>query len=116
MARRYYVLAALLAGLGLLGFAMPSPLFGVFETTPLLNALHLLGALGTAAAAARGLAPMRSWGQVAGYAFAALAIAAFATDGESVANLLPLSAANAWFHLATALVFLYHALLAPPTI
>ena len=116
MARRYYVFAALLAVLGLIGFAVPSPLFGVFGTTPLLNAVHLLAALGTAIAAARGLGPMRWWGQVAGYVFAALAIAGFATDGDSVANLLPLSAANAWFHLATALAFLYHALLAPPTI
>ena len=116
MARRYFVLAGLLAALGLLGFAMRSPLFGVFETTALLNVVHLAAAVGTAVSALRGLGTMRLWGQIAGYVFAALAIAGFATDAASVANLLPLSAANAWFHLVMALVFLYHALLAPPTI
>jgi hypothetical protein len=116
MARRFYVLAAILALLALAGFAMPSPLVGVFETTPLLNGVHLVAALATAVSASRGLRTMRRWGQLAGYVFAALAVAGFATDGPSVANLLPLSETNAWFHLVTALVFLYHALLAPPTI
>lgn len=116
MARRYYVFGGTLALVALAGFAMATPLFGVFETTPLLNTVHLVAAVGTMVSASRGIGTMRRWGQLAGYVFAALAVAGFATDGSSVANLLPLSNTNAWFHLVTALVFLYHALLAPPTI
>ena len=37
------------------------------------------------------------------------------TEVEEV-RWLPLSDANAWWHLALTLFFLYHALLAPPTI
>jgi NADH:ubiquinone oxidoreductase subunit K len=116
MARRFYLLAAVLAVIGVLGFVTASPMFGVFETTPLLNAVHLGAAVLTFIAATRGLGTMRAWGQVLGYIFAALTIAGFATDADFVANLLPLSDSNAWFHLALTLVYLYHALLAPPTI
>jgi hypothetical protein len=116
MARRYYVVAALLALVGGLGFVLPQPLFGVFEVTPLLNLVHLAAALLTAIAARRGLGTMRAWGQALGYLFAALAGLAFAADAPLVASTLPLSDSNAWFHLVVALIFLYHALLAPPTL
>ena len=116
MARRYYALAAALFALGVLGFLLPGPLFGFFDVTPASNAIHLGAGVLTALAARRGLGTMRSWGQMLGYLFAGLTIAAVATDGSSVANLLPLTNSNAWFHLALSLVFLYHALLAPPTL
>ena len=116
MARRYHVIAGVLIVLGGLGFVLPTPLFGVFEVTPLLNVVHLAAGVLAGAAATRGLGTMRAWGQILGYVFAALAVAGFATDADAVANLLPLSTRNAWFHLAMALVFLYHALLAPPTL
>ena len=116
MARRFYLLASVLAVAGVLGFVMSSPMFGVFETTPLLNTIHLGAALVTFIAAARGLGTMRAWGQMLGYIFAALTIAGFATDANFVAGLLPLSDSNAWFHLALTAIYLYHALLAPPTI
>jgi hypothetical protein len=116
MARRYFTIAAVLAGMGILGFVAAGPVFGVYETTPALNVLHLLAALGTAIAATRGIGSMRTWGQLLGYVFAALAIAGFAADADLVANLLPLTHSNAWVHLVLALLFLYHALLAPPTL
>jgi hypothetical protein len=116
MAPRFYLVGAGLVIIGVLGFVLPGPLLEVFEVTPLLNAIHI-GAGATAAfAATRGLGTMRKCGQILGYLFAALCAAAFATDAPSVANLLPLSTSNAWFHLAMTLVFLYHALLAPPTL
>lgn len=116
MATRFYVLSALLVVLGGLGFARPSPIAGIFETTPLLNVIHLIAGLTAGVAARRGLGTMRRCGQILGYLFAALAVAGFATDAAFVHGLLPLSAANAWFHLALTLVFLYYALLAPPTL
>ena len=116
MATRFLILAALLAAGGVLGFVLPSPLFGVFDTTSVLNATHLAAAALTAVAARRGLGTMRSWGQILGWVFVALAIAGFAADADSVGNILPLSDSNAWFHLGLALVYLYHALLAPPTV
>jgi hypothetical protein len=116
MARRYYVVAALLILVGLAGILLSNPIAGVFEVTPLLDGIHIVAGVVTALAASRGLGTMRAWGQMLGYLFAALAVAGFATDAQSAANLLPLSDSNAWFHLVLALVYLYHALLAPPTI
>jgi hypothetical protein len=37
-------------------------------------------------------------------------------EPSSLGGVLPLSNSNAWFHLLMSLVFLYHALLAPPTL
>ena len=116
MAIRYYAIAAVLAAVGLLGLVLPAPLFGVFETTALLNGLHLAASVIAAIAAARGLGTMRAWGQLLGYVFAALSITAFAAGPEFVNGVLPLSSSNAWFHLVVALMFLYYALLAPPTL
>ena len=116
MATRYYLVGAVLMLIGIVGFLVPSPVFGVFEVTPPLNALHV-GAGGMAiGAATRGLGTMRSWGKLLGVIFVGLTIAAFALDAATVANVLPLTDSNAWFHLVVALVFLYHALLAPPTL
>ena len=116
MARRFYVLAALLVGLGAAGFLDPSSRWAGVAFTPALNALHLALGLGTAIAAARGLGTMRAWGKVAGLALLALAIAALTIDSPAVARLLPLTGVNAALHGVLAIVFLYHALLAPPTL
>jgi hypothetical protein len=116
MARRYYVIAAVLVAIGVAGFLLPSPLFGVFEVTMVLNAWHVLAGVAAAIAATRGVGTMRSWGQGLGYVFAALTVAGFVMEPETVNYMLPLSTANAWFHLLVTLVFLYHALLAPPTL
>ena len=116
MARRFYAIAASLAVIGGLGFLLPSPILGVFETTPALNTIHLAAAVVSAFAATRGIGTMRSCGRLLGYVFAALAVAGFVIDAASVGNVVPLSATNAWFHLVMALVLLYHALLAPPVL
>jgi hypothetical protein len=115
MSRRFYFLSTVLIVFAVLGFVLPTPLFGVFEVTPLLNAVHLGAGVVTALAARRGLGTMRNWGRLLGYLFAALTVAAVMIDGDAVADLLPLSDANAWLHLGVTMVFLYHALLAPPS-
>jgi hypothetical protein len=116
MRLRYVLVAVLLAGLGLAGFVLESPLLGVFEVTPLLNVIHLAAATCAGIAAFRGIGSMRSCGKIIGAGFAGLAIAAFAMDSAAVGDTLPLTDSNAWLHLVLALVFLYHALLAPPVL
>jgi hypothetical protein len=116
MRSRYLVVALLLVILGVLGFVLADPLFGKVEVTPLGNAVHVLAGLCTAIAATRGIGSMRMWGKILGFLFLALSIAAFAADGTLIGNALPLTDSNAWLHLALACVFLYHALLAPPTL
>jgi hypothetical protein len=116
MRSRYFVVASLLVILGVLGFTMADPLFGVFEVTPIANAIHVLAGICAALAATRGIGSMRMWGQILGFMFLALSITAFATDAAFVSNALPLTDNHAWLHLALACVFLYHAFLAPPTI
>jgi hypothetical protein len=116
MATRFFFLAAVLVTLAVLGFAMPSPLFGVFETTPTLNIIHGGAGVMAAIAATRGLGTMRACGQILGYTFAALSVAGMVTDAGAVAHVLPLTNSNVWFHLVATLVFLYYALLAPPTL
>ena len=116
MATRYYVLGTVLMLVGIVGFLRPSPLFGLFEVTPPLNALHLGAGAMAIGAATRGLGTMRAWGKLLGFVFVGLTIAGFAMDAATVANVLPLTDSNAWFHLVMASVFLYHALLAPPTV
>ena len=114
MALRFCILAVVLVVIGVLGFALQSPLFGVLEVTPALNVWHIVAGGAAGIAATRGLGTMRACGRWLGYGFAVLTAAAIATDGPSIANLLPLTNSNAWFHLALTLTFLYNALLAPP--
>lgn len=116
MAIRFYLLAVVLGVLGIWGFLSGGPLLGIFDVTALLNVVHLTAAIAAATAAMRGLGTMRAVGQMLGYVFAALATAAFVMEPSSLGGVLPLSNSNAWFHLLMALVFLYHALLAPPTL
>jgi hypothetical protein len=106
MRLRYYALAILLGLLGLLGLAGSSPLLGVFPITAVQAWVHLVSGVCSAFAASRGLGAMRQWGKILGFSYAALAVTGFVFGaGET-----------AWLHLGVALVFLYHALLAPPTL
>jgi hypothetical protein len=116
MAARYYVVGALLVIVGIVGFLLPNPVFGIFDVTPPLNALHVGAGAMSIGAATRGLGTMRGWGKLLGFGFVGLAIAGFAMEAATVAHVLPLSDSNAWLHLVVGLIFLYHALLAPPTL
>jgi hypothetical protein len=114
MALRFAVLALALVVIGLLGFVMPNPVFGILDVTAALNVIHLATGAAAGISATRGLGTMRACGRWLGYTFSVLTAAAIVTDGPAIANLLPLTNSNAWFHLALALAFLYNALLAPP--
>ncbi len=106
MRAQYYVSGVLLVLLGALGFILPRPLFGQLPVTVVHNAAHLAAGVIALTAAARGLLAMRMVGRLLGVAFVVLATAGFVMD----------SGATAWLHVALALFFLYHALLAPPTL
>lgn len=106
MAGRYYVVAGLLIVLGVVGLVVASPVFGVLSVTPAHSLFYLASGGCAALAATRGLGAMRMWGKILGFAFAVLAVAGFVMDGGTAS----------WLHLGLALLFLYHALLAPPTL
>jgi hypothetical protein len=116
MATRYYIVGFLLILLGIVGFFAAESIAGVLDVTSPLNAIHMAAGAMTIGAATRGLGTMRAWGKLLGFSFAILAVAGFTLDGATVNDLLPLTDNNAWLHLVFALVFLYHALLAPPTL
>jgi predicted transporter len=105
-----------LGGLGVAGWAAASPILGVLETTPVLNAVHLAVAVTVAIAATRGLGTMRSVGQWVGILLVTFAVVAFAEAPDAVEAMLPFSDVNAGLHLLLGLTFLYHAWLAPPTL
>jgi hypothetical protein len=106
MAPRYYAFAALLMLLGLIGLIGSSPLLGMVPLTPIQSLFHMVTGACAGYAATRGLGTMRLWGKILGFAYLAVAVADFVMHGGT----------TAWLHLAIALFFLYHALLAPPTL
>jgi hypothetical protein len=106
MARRYYVLAVLLTAAGVVGLWAPASVSDVLTVTPVHSAFHLASGACAGFAATRGLGTMRLWGKILGTAYLALAIAGFVMDSGTLA----------WLHLGIAALFLYHALLAPPTL
>jgi hypothetical protein len=105
MAARYYVIGALLVVLGVLALAASSPMSDWLTVTPVHSVFYLGSGLCAGVAASRGLGTMRLCGKVLGFAYLTMAIAGFVMEGGN----------GAWLHLAVALFFLYHALLAPPT-
>ena len=114
MRGRYLVVGAMLVLLAVVGFALPSPLFGAIATTPAINVVHLLSGMYVIVAAGRGLGAMRSAGKLVGFLSVTLAVVAFAVDHATVTSFVPAHDANGWLHLGLGLFFLYHALLAPP--
>ena len=114
MRGRYLVVGSALVIVGALGFVLSTPLFEVIAVTPVLNMVHLVCGSYAIIAAFRGLGAMRAAGKLIGSGLVALAVLAFAVDHPSMVNIVPSHDANAWFHLGVGLLFLYHALLAPP--
>jgi hypothetical protein len=105
MAARYYVVGALLVVLGVLALAASNQMSDWMTVTPVHSVLYLGSGLCAGVAASRGLGTMRLCGKVLGFAYLTVTIAAVVMEGGN----------GAWLHLALALFFLYHALLAPPT-
>ena len=106
MARRYFVLALLLAASGVVGLLARGSVSDALTITPVHSVFHLASGACAGFAATRGLGTMRLWGKILGIGYLALAIAGFVMDSGTLA----------WLHLGIAALFLYHALLAPPTL
>jgi hypothetical protein len=106
MARRYYVVALLLTAAGVVGLLAPASASDVLTVTPVHSVVHLASGACAGFAASRGLGTMRLWGKILGVGYLALAIAGFVMDSSTLA----------WLHLGVSAIFLYHALLAPPTL
>ena len=112
---KFLILGSLLALLGVLGFLIPSPLFGLIETNAGLNIAHILSGAFAITAAFRGIGSMRMCGRILGFAYLALAIVGFAAADYDAFAYVALEGAANWLHLGVAAVFLYFALLAHPT-
>ena len=106
MARRYYVLALSLTASGVVGLVASESMSDVLTVTPMHSVFYLASGACAGFAATRGLGTMRLWGKILGIGYLTLAIAGFVMDSGTLA----------WLHLGIAALFLYHALLAPPTL
>ena len=105
MTLRYQVLGTVLIVAAIVGFVAPGAL--PFVTPRLVHhAAHLSAGVCAIGAARRGVGAMRAVGKVLGLGFVVLAVAGFVTENSALA----------WMHVGVAVVFFYHALLAPPTL
>jgi uncharacterized protein DUF4383 len=112
MKNLYLLLGSVLVLVGLAGFAMPSPLLGLFEVNALHNVVHLLTGGLTLLAATQGIGAMRTWGKLLGAAYLVVAIAGFVSP--DMFGLMHVNAPDNLLHLALAVVYLYVGLIAPP--
>jgi preprotein translocase subunit Sss1 len=108
----YLVLGAVLVLVGIVGFVMPSPLFGLFEVNTLQNIIHLASGALTILAATQGLGAMRTWGRVFGLVYLAVGVIGFVMP--DMFGLMHVNMPDNLLHLALAAVFLYTGFLAPP--
>lgn len=108
----YLVVGSVLVLVGIVGFVMPSPLFGVFEVNALHNVIHLLSGALTILAATQGVGAMRTWGRIFGIVYLAVGIAGFVTP--DLYGLMHVNTPDNLLHIGLAAVFLYVGLIAPP--
>jgi len=114
MRTRFIVLGALLEGLGILGFVLPSPLFGLVQVTTAINLFHMASGGIALASAFRGIGSMRTSARILGFAYLLLAMVGFAAPEYDWFAFVALDGAANWLHLAIASMYLYEAFLAPP--
>jgi|CXWL01.1.fsa_nt_gi hypothetical protein len=98
---------AILALVGLVGFFIPSPLFGIFEVNALHNAIHL--ATGALLLGVGFFSPQSSRMTlgVFGIIYAIVAVLGFVMPGDTILGLIPSNTADDGLHTLLALVFLY---------
>ena len=109
----YLVLGAVLVVVGVLGFAMPSPLLGLFEVNTLHNVIHVASGIVTIFGAMRGIGAMRLWGRVFGLVYLAVGILGFVMP--DMFGLMHVNMPDNLLHVALAGIFLYYGFVAPPT-
>ncbi len=98
------ILGVVLLVVGLLGFVMPSPLLGIFETDTLHNIIHLAsGLIGLLVAGNRGMA--RMFLIIFGLVYGVVAVAGY-VQGTTVLGLIAVNTADNLLHAAIAAVCL----------
>lgn len=112
MKNLYLLVGGVLVLVGIVGFVMPSPLFGIFEVNALHNVIHLLSGALTILAATQGVGAMRTWGRIFGVVYLAVGIAGFVTP--DLFGLMHVNTPDNLLHIGLAAVFLYVGLIAPP--
>lgn len=114
MRRKVLGVGILLELLGVIGFIVPSPVFGFFEVNTGLNLAHI--ASGTLAiwSAVRGIGSMRACGKLLGFAYLALAIIGFAAPDYDLFRYVSFGTPDNWLHLGISIAFMYFAYLSPP--
>jgi hypothetical protein len=91
--------------LGILGFFMSSPLFGLFEVDGVHNAVHLVSGLIGIIMASMGSG--KSFARIFGVIYAILAVIGFAMGGDKLLGLMAVNGAGNVLHAILAVVFLY---------
>jgi hypothetical protein len=112
----YLVLGSVLVLVGILGFVLPSPLFGLFEVDLNHNIIHIASGALTLFAALQGIGGMRLWGKIFGLVYLAVAILGFVIPGGDIFGIIHVNMPDNFLHIALAAVFLYVGFLAPPTL
>lgn len=102
-----YVFGVVLTLVGILGFVMPSPLFGLFAVNGLHNVVHL--ATGIVFLGVAFMAPMQSVmaAKVFGVVYAVVAILGLVMGGDMLLGLIAVNMTDHILHIALALVLLY---------
>ncbi len=95
------ILGAVLAIIGLLGFFMDSPLFGLFEVDQLHNIIHVASGVVGLLAAAMGFSASRAFLVIFGLVYGAVAVVGF-VQGDTVLNLMDVNGADNWLHIGIA--------------
>jgi hypothetical protein len=108
----YLVVGGVLVLVGIVGFVMPSPLFGLFEVNALHNIVHVASGALAILAATQGVGAMRTFGRIFGIVYLAIGIAGFVTP--DLFGLMHVNTPDNLLHIGIAAVFLYAGLIAPP--
>jgi hypothetical protein len=115
MVRRIYLaLSGVLVLIGILGFIMPSPLFGLFDVNTLHNIIYLASGAFTLVAASQGIRAMRTIGRTFGALYLAVAIAGFVEP--SLYGFMHVNLPDNLLHIGLAAIYSYIGFLAPPTL
>jgi hypothetical protein len=102
-----YLLGSILTVVGILGFVMPSPLFGIFEVNALHNVVHLASGLVFLGVAFMAPSQSAMTAKIFGVVYALVAVLGLIMGGDMLLGLISVNMADHLLHIALALVLLY---------
>lgn len=101
-----YVLGAVFIIIGLLGFVMKSPLFGLFAVDTLHNIVHLASGILALIFATRGDSQAKMFALVLGIVYALVTVLGFLAGDGKVLGLLMVNGADNILHLILAILLI----------